>query len=218
MEAATLTAEERNAIVEANMGLVWSVVYSPEFIRSQLPEDDRAQAGTLGLMRAVDLYDESFGTQLSTYAVPWIRAEIRKAISMDASIYIPLWTGYRKSRESERASTRKILAHVEAMSGVLSLDHYDGDPTIGREDHVATVDDEDETAWLRAKLERLPQADRELLDRRFGGEIARSIAASLGMSKHGVEYRVARAVARLRKIAFVGVEDRGPRNGRRAGC
>lgn len=47
---------------------------------SSVPLEELIQAGSLGLMRAVERYDSAYGTRLSTYAVPWILGEMRRAL------------------------------------------------------------------------------------------------------------------------------------------
>ena len=66
----------RNAVVRANLPLVWRLARQ-ESQRSGHPFDDLVQVGCLGLIRAVERYEIQQGTTLSTAACPWIRGAMR---------------------------------------------------------------------------------------------------------------------------------------------
>jgi RNA polymerase sigma factor (sigma-70 family) len=66
----------RNAVVRANLPLVWQLARQ-ESQRSGHPFDDLVQVGCLGLIRAVERYELQQGTTLSTAACPWIRGAMR---------------------------------------------------------------------------------------------------------------------------------------------
>jgi RNA polymerase sigma factor (sigma-70 family) len=65
----------RNAVVHANLPLVWRLARE-ESRRSGHPFEDLVQVGCLGLIRAVERYEARHGTTLSTAACPWIRGAI----------------------------------------------------------------------------------------------------------------------------------------------
>jgi RNA polymerase sigma factor (sigma-70 family) len=69
--------------VEENIGLVYLVAKRRRSV-GRLPFEDRIGAGTLGLIRAAQKFDPGRGVTLSTYAVPWIRTFIDRAIVRDA--------------------------------------------------------------------------------------------------------------------------------------
>src|SRR5439155_22179158 len=48
--------------------------------KSQLELVDLVQEGVVGLMRAIDGFDPYWGFSLTTYAVPWIRQTIQRAM------------------------------------------------------------------------------------------------------------------------------------------
>lgn len=73
--AQTGDQEARAALVEENLRLVWSVVGR---FKARAELEDLFQVGCVGLLRAVDRFDPSFGVRFSTYAVPLIIGEIRR--------------------------------------------------------------------------------------------------------------------------------------------
>lgn len=66
----------RNKIVEENLGLVHSCC--KKFKGKGIEYDDLYMAGCVGLIKAVDNFDQSLGYKLSTYAVPVILGEIKR--------------------------------------------------------------------------------------------------------------------------------------------
>ncbi len=72
-------AAARAAFVAANHGLVRTV--AARYQQRGLPLDDLVQEGTVGLLRAVDLFDPGRGARFSTYAVWWIKQAIRRALA-----------------------------------------------------------------------------------------------------------------------------------------
>lgn len=82
----------QNTIINGNLRLVASVV-SKEYGESVvLSARDLLQEGVIGMTKAIGKFDDSYGTQFSTYAVPWIRQTIRRAIENKTDqIRIPIY-------------------------------------------------------------------------------------------------------------------------------
>lgn len=76
----------RDALVEQNTGLVHSVVR--RFADRGCEADDLFQIGCIGLMKAVQKFDLSFGVKFSTYAVPMIVGEIKRFLRDDGIIKV----------------------------------------------------------------------------------------------------------------------------------
>lgn len=71
-----MVTSRRNKMIEDNIGLVHSI--AKRFKGRGEDYDDLYQAGCVGLIKAVDNFDESKGFLFSTYAVPVIMGEIRR--------------------------------------------------------------------------------------------------------------------------------------------
>lgn len=68
--------EERKQKIERNIGLVHAC--ANKFKGKGIEYDDIFQNGCLGLVKAVDSFDENRGVRFSTYAVPFILGEIKR--------------------------------------------------------------------------------------------------------------------------------------------
>lgn len=83
-----LTGDEtaQAELVENNVGLVHSVV--KRFLNRGHEMEDLFQIGCIGLIKAVQKFDKSFGVKFSTYAVPMIMGEIKRFIRDDGMIKV----------------------------------------------------------------------------------------------------------------------------------
>lgn len=71
-----MTLKERHRRVEENLGLVHAC--AKKFLGKGVDYDDIVSAGCVGLIKAIDSFDETRGYKLSTYAVPSILGEIKR--------------------------------------------------------------------------------------------------------------------------------------------
>ncbi len=76
--------EARNELIEANVRLVWHTVKS--FKEVAVDPDDLGGWGIIGLIKAVDTFNCSFGTKFSSYACRCIRNEIMMALRAEKKI------------------------------------------------------------------------------------------------------------------------------------
>mmetsp|Transcript_6259 Transcript_6259/g.9164 ORF Transcript_6259/g.9164 Transcript_6259/m.9164 type:complete len:464 (-) Transcript_6259:117-1508(-) len=70
--AVTKYREAKSKLVMANLGLVHAVV-NQMCRQNKLSKDELVQEGSLGLLRAAELFDPSKGARFSTYATWWIK-------------------------------------------------------------------------------------------------------------------------------------------------
>jgi RNA polymerase primary sigma factor len=105
IERGDLKAKQR--MIESNLRLVHAVAKS--FHGSAVPDADLVQEGTLGLVRAVELFDHRRSVKFSTYAVWWIRRSMRDAIADSKVIRIPPKAG------RQLAALRRAEAELERL-------------------------------------------------------------------------------------------------------
>ena len=67
--------QAKDKLVRHNFGLIRSVLRG--FLNRGYDIDDLFQIGSIGLLKAIEKFDKSFGVKFSTYAVPMIVGEIK---------------------------------------------------------------------------------------------------------------------------------------------
>ena len=78
--------EAAGRLIEENSGLIWSI--ARRFFGRGVDPDDLYQLGCVGFLKAIDGFDESYGTRFSTYAVPKISGEIRRFLRDDGMVKV----------------------------------------------------------------------------------------------------------------------------------
>lgn len=116
--------EARNRLITANLRLVIKIASS--YVNHGLSLEDLVGEGNLGLLRATEAFDPSFGVRFSTYAVYWIKQSIRHALTTTTGmIRIPSYAAdlVSKWRKVERrlAATRGDRPTPEQVAAVLGL-------------------------------------------------------------------------------------------------
>ena len=101
--------DDREQAVSVNLGLVHAC--AKRFKGRGIEYDDLFQAGCLGLVKAVDAFDESRGVRFSTYAVPVILGEMRRLFRDSGTVKVG-----RTLKELSIRATRECAA-FEARQG-----------------------------------------------------------------------------------------------------
>lgn len=187
--------------------------------------EELVQAGTLGLLKALQGFDPDRGHRFSTYAVPFIAGEIRACLRDQRG----LGTGRRLEQlgrrlQAEQARLTQALGRsptlhelaeaagvepdeafqaLESMRAPLSLDEPQS-PDEPRALGEGLASGEDEEAWterlvVAQALERLSPRERLILRLRFWeGRSQAEIAAWLGLSQPQVSRIERLSLAKLR--------------------
>lgn len=211
----------RDETITNNLGLVHACC--KRFIGRGIEYDDLFQAGSIGLIKAVDGFDESKGLQLSTYAVPVILGEIKRlfrdggSIKVSRSLKELSLKATRLSAEMSKSMNReptvselaqKLSVSAEELSEALCSTQptisltYDNEGEEGQIDlpvdsHEIEVSNK---VGLRQIIGTLSEKDRKLIDLRFYKSLTQQkTAAVLGMTQVQVSRREKVILGNLRQ-------------------
>ncbi len=214
--------EACSRILEDNAGLIWSVVR--RYYGRGVEAEDLYQLGCLGFLKAVRGFDNDYGTQFSTYAVPKIAGEIRRFLRDDGPVKVSRGIKERAAsiygvrarltgdlgREptlselsAETGLTVEEIAATETAAGpVASLQMETAEGLTlesvlgedGMEEHVV------ERVALRAAIEELPEREQQVILLRFYKSLTQDKTAKvLGVSQVQVSRIERKAMEHLRK-------------------
>ena len=78
--------DAKDRLINGNLKLVLSILRT--FNKGNVNLDDLFQVGVIGLIKAIDNFDLSYGLKLSTYAVPLIVGEIKRYLRDNTAVRI----------------------------------------------------------------------------------------------------------------------------------
>lgn len=76
----------KEQLIRDNQALVWSIV--KRYTGRGTEAEDLFQLGSIGLLKAIEGFDCTYGTRFSTYAVPKISGEIRRFLRDDGAMKV----------------------------------------------------------------------------------------------------------------------------------
>lgn len=214
----------RDKLCQENMGLVQSI--ARRFSAGGADVEDLAQTGSLGLLKAIENFDDSFGVKFSTYAVPVIMGEIRRFLRDDGIIKV--------SRSVKECANKGYLARDELSKklgrepGIEEIANYSGysreeileafDATMPPDsinrsvyheddtelaDSLASTDSEEKIVdklLARSILDSLDSRERQIIILRyFKGKTQQEIAKIVGVSQVQVSRIEKKVFARIRE-------------------
>ena len=216
-------AQAKEYIISNNTGLVWSIVR--KFINRGTEAEDLYQIGCIGLIKAIEKFDLTYGVQFSTYAVPMIMGEIKRHIRDDGLIKVSRslkeisvkskTVADILSKELGRESTVKEIAErmqitvedlVIAMDATVvpeSINSKIGEDGKELESLFGCSDDMEQNivnkiAIKDALLELSPRERQVIVLRYFKDKTQSQIAECLGLSQVQVSRIEKKVLARMR--------------------
>lgn len=105
---------KRDRLVEENLGLVHSCC--KRFVGRGIEYDDLYSAGCIGLVKAIDNFDDTRGLKLSTYAVPVMLGEIKQLFRDGGAVKVS-----RSLKELALKATRLNAAYLRETGRELSV-------------------------------------------------------------------------------------------------
>ena len=182
--------EARSILIEHNLRLVAHI--TKKFDGTGEDVDDLISIGTIGLIKAINTFNQSKGTKLATYAARCIENEIlmhlraTKKVRGEVSLYDPIGV----DKEGNEITLIDVLGT---------------DPDVVAE----LVENNFEQQALLEKVSRLSKRERKVIELRYGltsnfRKTQREIARMLGISRSYVSRIEKRAIQKLVKKFSIG--------------
>jgi len=201
----------REELVNGNLKLVLSIL--KKFSKKADNLDDLFQIGCVGLLKAIDNFDLSYGVKFSTYCVPMIQGEVRRYLRDNNSIRVSRSLkdlSYKIMKlKDELMIENGVEPSVEELAKILEVSEFDvinaldsmrdpmsifepiysdGGDTIylydQLEDKKNKNDDIDIKLSVNDAINNLGERERYILDQRFViGKTQMEIASELGISQ-----------------------------------
>ncbi len=218
----------REELVNGNLKLVLSIL--KKFSHKEENMDDLFQIGCVGLLKAIDNFDLSYGVKFSTYCVPMIQGEVRRYLRDNNSIRVSrslkdlayktlkkkdeliMENGVEPSIEELSkeldASSFDIINALDSMKDPVSIFepiYSDGGDTIYLfdqiEDKKVANQDLDIKLSVGDAIEKLNEREQFILDQRFIiGKTQMEIAEELGISQAQVSRVEKNAIENLKSL------------------
>ncbi len=218
--------EARELYIKGNLRLVLSVI--KRFSSSSENPDDLFQIGCIGLMKAIDNFDDQLGVKFSTYAVPMIIGEIRRylrdnnAIRVSRSLrdtaYKAIYAKEGMTRRDAREPTiseiaeeigipgEEIIFALDAIQSPVSLYepvYTEGGDTLYVMDQISDKKNREEL-WieelsLSEAMKKLPERENHIIQMRFfQGKTQMEVAEEIGISQAQVSRLEKNALKNMR--------------------
>lgn len=214
----------RDILIENNMGLVYNIV--GKFSNCGYEREDLIQIGSIGLIKAVKKFDNSFGVQFSTYAVPVILGEIKRFLRDDGAIKVSrsIKELALKGKKCEEILSREFgrmptISEISIRCGVseeLMIEAFEASmpvesiyKTVGDDENMTLMNIiegenvENEVVdrlYLKESLKTLNDREREIITLRyFMGKTQSNIAKKIGVSQVQISRLEKRALLKMRE-------------------
>lgn len=220
-------SEARERYIQGNLRLVLSIIQ--RFSASKENADDLFQVGCIGLMKAIDNFNEELNVQFSTYACPMIIGEVRRylrdnnAIRVSRSLrdvaYKAIYAKEAMLKDTDKEPTIEEIAEeigiekevvlyaLDAIASPMSLYepvYQEGGDTLYLMDQVSDKKQKEEN-WikeitLKEAMDRLPGREYMIIQKRFfEGKTQMEVAKEIAISQA--------QVSRLEKSALKSMKD-----------
>lgn len=211
----------RDQFIEQNVGLVHACAH--RFTGKGIEYDDLYSAGCMGLVKAVDAFDDQRGVKFSTYAVPVILGEIRRLFRDGGTVKVSRSLkelSMKAMRERERLMLQKgteptiselaqaldvtpeqAAEAVSAACPAVSLTESEDDGGGQMDVRVEALEERilDQIS-VRQAITTLDQKDQKLIALRyFSGRTQSETAAELGMTQVQVSRKEKKILIALRE-------------------
>ena len=216
----------KEELLKLNQNLIKSIVR--RYLNKGVEYDDLCQLAGMGLLKAINGFDKSYGVRFSTYAVPMIAGEIKRFMRDDGSIkvsrslkasakaineFIGAYTAEHGEQPSVKLISEKFkmppsevvftLGSSRMPLSLFAQSEYKDEQSRLLIDKLSSSDDQDEMIErleLRAAIESLPPREKKVIMLRYFRDMTQAeVAAMLGVSQVQVSRIETKVVQKFRK-------------------
>ena len=213
----------REQLVRENTGLVKNIAL--KFMGNGYELDDLLQIGYIGLLKAVDRFDSTYGVMFSTYAVPMILGEIRRYLRDDGRIKVgrqvkqdiknmkhcqerfynengryPKVSELAELMEMETEQILSLMEASDALTNLESLDDPDRQERSGKELYMDTEQRNVDMIHLKSMIGKLSNKERQIIALRYFKDMTQQqVAGLMGISQVQVSRIEKKILASLRE-------------------
>lgn len=203
-------AAAKEKLLSDNLNLIKSIVR--RYLNKGVEYDDLIQLAGMGLLKAINGFDKSYGVRFSTYAVPMIAGEIKRFMRDDGSMKVSrsLKAAAKRINEyvEEYAAEHGVQPTVRQISQKFSIPPSEVVFTMGSSrmplslfaqsdykdeksqfliDKLSVGDDSEsliENLELRTAISELPEREKKVIMLRYFRDMTQAeVAAMLGVSQ-----------------------------------
>ena len=217
----------KETLIVNNMPLIKSI--AARYRNKMIEYDDLLQLGAMGLVKAINNFDVSFGVKFSTYAVPMIIGEVRRYLRDYNPIRVSRSlrdTAYKALKEKERLTNilsrepkteeiaknldmtpEEIIVALEAIQEPVSLFEpvfHDGGDTLFVMDQISDNKNKDgvwiENIAINEAMEHLSEREKNIVSLRFfEGKTQMEVSSEVGISQAQVSRLEKNALNHMKK-------------------
>ena len=218
--------QAREELIAGNLRLVLSVIH--RFSNRGENVDDLFQVGCIGLMKAIDHFDDTLGLRFSTYGQPMIAGEIRRFLRDNNAVRVSRGLrdiAYRAMQARERLQkslgkeppASQIAKEIEVPEAtvVMAMEsvvepvslyepvYSEGGDTLYVMDQVS--DSTGEESWIssiqfRDTMKNLSPREKKIMSLRYlAGKTQMEVAKTIGISQAQVSRLEKNALCRLKQ-------------------
>lgn len=218
----------KEELINGNLKLVLSIL--KKFVNRTDNMDDLFQVGVIGLIKAIDNFDVSYGLKLSTYAVPMILGEIKRYLRDNNSVRISRSIkdiAYKALQIKEQLinelgrepSIREIAKKMEltefevanaleSMKDTISMFepiYNDGGDTIYLADQLEDKSNQnydlESKIFLKEALKKLKEKEKYIISERYlFGKTQMELAEEIGISQAQISRLEKNALENIKKM------------------
>ncbi len=219
--------QAKEKLIKENSPLIKSVI--KRYSNKGIEYDDLYQLGSLGFLKAINNFNESFNVKFSTYAVPMIAGEIKrflrdngiikvsrstKTLNIQINKFIEAFVSEHQTNPNIQQiadhfeiTTAEVVYAMESSKQIVSLSTTVGDDEGKQQELIEKIESENDinksldNVLLYSIIKDLPPRDKKIIILRyFRDKTQKDIANELGVSQVQISRLETKILAKMKKM------------------